>query len=475
MKREIRQYLNANHPRVAAVVERAYNRAMTEWRILRHLDWGSFVRGAFRGKGVWREVLPIQRPSRWVLPAELGITDLAALSGKPGVADGGHAFYLSPTVWERSPLARFRAGYPADAGIKILRTEGGVEQASYLHVSESTVYRQLLYSPKHLTLVAGSLHRLGVGPRWYDLVEISSGGRTWTGFVVAHAGDRVPAHAEWAVGMGRIKEAVAAGHLGLIGPDGLAHQDFRDPDCSGNAFLDETGSFRFVDFQNFVLPEYARDLEALAKDASIATHFGDKSLLRGGAYLYQSVPGVALPAKRRVESRIPAIERLLASAGATVEGKLVLDVGCNIGMMMGQYLRLGAGWCHGWDMERVTPHTARLLEGLGCGRFSLTGGQLTLDRPLAADLPPHAAAMLDGCVISYLAIRGHVAWLEALGTIPWEIMIYEGHEGEDRARTEQFLAELQQRVPGVTVTGLDRYVDGDSGERWLGVLRRKRA
>jgi hypothetical protein len=165
------------------------------------------------------------------------------------------------------------------------------------------------------------------------------------------------------------------------------------------------------------------------------------------------------------------LSALLAEARVSVAEKLVLDVGCNIGMMMSQYLNLGAKWCHGWDRAATTVHTEQLLLALGCTRFSTTGTDITRSRALVNDLPRHAAASLDGCVISYLAVRGHLDWLDCIGEIPWSFMIYEGHEGETFEDFKSYLAELSNLTKfelGPTST----YIDGDSEERIVAILLR---
>jgi hypothetical protein len=134
-------------------------------------------------------------------------------------------------------------------------------------------------------------------------------------------------------------------------------------------------------------------------------------------------------------------------------------------------LKLGALWCHGWDQDGVVPHTERLLYALGCTRFSTSGGVITQSLPLADALPAHAKMHLDGCAISYLAIRGHIDWLDALAEIPWAFMIYEGHEGETTPESLEFLKEFNQRVP-FRIAAQGEYADGDSERRTVAILIR---
>lgn len=272
--------------------------------------------------------------------------------------------------------------------------------------------------------------------------------------------------------MERLRELERCGPLKVCAPGGYAHMDFTCPDCNGNALVDaQSGAFRYFDFQNFLLNGYGGYLETLALEAGADTHFGQQSLLRGGRYLYQSVPGVGLPAKRNIEDRVALFRTLLQEGGCSVEGRLVLDVGCNVGMMLGQYLKMGAAWVHGWDIEIVAQHANRLLLALGCTRFSLSPGQITVDQSVESDLPVHTHHMLDGCVISYLAIRGHVGWLKALRRVPWSFMIYEGHEAESEEDFEDHMTALRSHC-AFHIAAKRTYEDGECKARPLALLVR---
>jgi hypothetical protein len=262
------------------------------------------------------------------------------------------------------------------------------------------------------------------------------------------------------------------GIVKVILPEGFDDPEFECPTCGNNALVDSAGQFRYIDFQNFLLGDYENFLTRLATEAGEQTHFGDTALLRGGRYLYQSVPGVSLPAKRDVGNRMKTLVRLFREANVTVADRVVLDVGCNIGMMMAQYLKLGAKWCHGWDRATTTLHTERMLLALGCTRFSTTPGDITPTQPMMTDVPEHVARSLAGCAISYLAIRGHVNWLEGLRDIPWSFMIYEGHEGETYKDFEFYLTELRT-IANFELGPVATYVDGDSEERTVAILLRR--
>jgi hypothetical protein len=323
-----------------------------------------------------------------------------------------------------------------------------------------------------LSLVANLLFARGLGPRLYDLIEFEAGAYLWTAYVIEHVRGGVPTPSECEAGIKELRELERLGLLRNNIPDGWKDEDFTCPKCNGNALTDETGKFNYIDFQNFNLVGYEAFLRETATEATEKSHFGQNYILRRGRYLYQSVPGVSLPGRRNVEDRMVVIRRLLEEARVSVEGRLVLDVGCNIGMMMAQYLKLGAKWCHGWDRAYLVPHTERLLSALGCTRFSTTGGDIDGAQPMEEEVPEFLRDAIQGCVVSYLAVRGHLGWLDALGRIPWSFLIYEGHEEETSADFEKDMGSLKEMV-GFHVAGMSTYKDGDSDERVVAVLVRE--
>lgn len=470
-----KEQLRDRAPWAYRLLRAVYVRTLIEYKVLRQLRPSRLLTALSGRREAWQAVLPLQRVLRVEVPGSTrweGDLEATLREWGLGAETGGHAVYLSPAAWQRSPLAALAQRYPADAGLKLMRNPGGIAEGEYVHGDgHSTLHVRALYGHRHLTLVANYFAQAGLGVRLYDLLEVSLGGVSRVAYVVQHApGGEVPP-AECERGIARLAELVRGGELEVIAPGGLAHHDFTCPTCNGNARLGSDGRFRYVDIQNFTLTRYERYLRRTAETAAEATHFGDKSVLRGGAYLYQAVPGLDMPAKRDPARRIPVLTRLLAEAGGSIEDRVVLDVGCNIGMMIGQYLSLGARWCHGWDRATVAPHTDKVLSALGCTRYSVTGGDITRDKDLAADLSPHVRGMLDRCIISYLAVRLHLGWLDALATLPWQYLMYEGHEGEDVARTRQFLTEFQGQVP-CEITGIAEYQDGDSDPRVVAVLKR---
>ena len=477
-KQSTQGWLATRFPSTYSAAGKTKDQITSEVRTIRRVGVARLLKETLGKPVAWQEVLPVQSPRTIDVagfavasPEEL-IEHLRSVGAAYG--EGSHAIYLSPAALELTALQEIRANYPPDAGLKIMKNPGRVDESNYLvgrTKGDSRIHLGMVYGHGHLSLVANLLHAEGVGPRLYDLVNLKLGDRIWTAYVVQDVGHGMPTLEQCEAGVQKLRDLDAAGVLKAILPEGFADEEFECPSCCNNALVNSEGQFQYIDFQNFLLGDYEEYLTNLATAAAEVTHFGDTTVLRGGRYLYQSVPGVKLPGKRSVANRMKTLSRLLEEAGVSVADRVVLDVGCNIGMMMSEYLKLGAKWCHGWDRAFTTPHTERMLLALGCTRFSTTGTDITKTRALADDLPKHAAASLEGCVISYLAVRGHLNWLDALKDIPWSFMIYEGHEGETSKDFEIYLEELRS-LTNFELRASSTYIDGDSEERTVAILVR---
>ena len=471
----LRGWISVHFPEPYFFLGKLRDQFASEYRVAKRIGIKNLFEKAIGTPASWQEVLPVQIARRIDIP-NLDLTNLNAFLDElknKGLAygAGGHAVYLPPETIENTAFRELSNYYPKNSGLKIVRHPGGISESVYVYKGEgeSRLHLKLIHNLRHLTLVANLLHVNGVGPRLHDLVELQCGDNLWTAFVVEHVAKPVTSNAVCEEGIKTVRELEQRNLVKVILPSGYEDPEFQCPDCSGNAFMTVDGQFRYIDFQNFALTGYGTFLKDTAVAAAEATHFGDKSILRGGRYLYQSVPGVNLPGKRNPEKRFEMLLELMKSAGVSVENRLVLDIGCNIGMMMAQYLKQGALWCHGWDQETVVPHTEKVLYALGCTRFSTTGGVITqsidLENALECFLKPH----LNGCVISYLAIRGHIDWLDALKEIPWAFMIYEGHEGETTEQSLRYLEELKKVVP-FRIGAQGEYEDGDSESRTVAIV-----
>jgi hypothetical protein len=473
-----RGWASVNFPRAYFTAGKFKDQLTAEYRAVRRIGLRQLFGQALGANASWQELLPLQQPQRvTVADLQLGtFADLLNYLNSTGVpfAQGGHAIYLPPSSLQHTAFQSLMANYPPEAGLKIIKDQGGIDDSTYIHGTskgDSLIHLKSVHQHRHLTLVANLLFNQGLGPRLYDLVELQCGEHLWTAYVLEHVNGRVPTLAECEAGIAQIRALDEQGLIRVILPEGFADEEFECPSCCNNALVNERGAFQYIDFQNFMLVNYESFLTEIALQAVEKSHFGDTSVVRGGRYLYQSVPGVNLPGKRSIEERMPVIKQLLAQAGATLDNRLVLDFGCNIGMMMAQYLKLGARWCHGWDRAYVTPHTEQLLLALGCTRISTTGGDISQQQPVEENLPAFLRPALAGCVISYLAVRGHLGWLDAFARLPWSFLIYEGHEGETQAEFEQYMEQFGQLVK-FKLAGVSHYRDGDSDERTVAILIR---
>jgi hypothetical protein len=476
-KQSVRGWMSIHFPDSYFFLGKLRDQFASEYRVARRVEIKNLFEKAIGTPAVWQEVLPVQTARRISIP-DLALTNLPSFLaelGNQGLAfsKGGHAIYLPPETVEQTAFRVLANYYPPNTGLKIVKHPGGLSESVYVYKGdgESRLQLRLIHNLRHLTLVANLLHVHDVGPRLHDLVELDCGGNLWTAFVTEHVENPLTSNEVCESGITTIRELEQKGLVKVILPAGFDDAEFQCPNCSGNAFMTRDGKFRYIDFQNFALTGYGEYLKYVALEAAKASHFGDTSIIRGGRYLYQTVPGLSLPGKRDIGVRMKALTALLDEAGVSVKDRLVLDVGCNVGMMMAQYLKMGALWCHGWDQQVVVPHTERLLYALGCTRFSTTGGVITRSIRLQDNLAPHVRPHLEGCAISYLAIRGHIDWLDALAEIPWAFMIYEGHEGETTEQSLKYLEEFNTRVP-FQIAAQGEYADGDSESRTAAILIR---
>ena len=474
-KQSVRGWMSVHFPESYFFLGKLRDQFASEYRVVRRVGIKNLFEKAIGTPAAWQEVLPVQSARRISIP-ELALTNLASFltdleaQGLP-YSKGGHAVYLPPETVEQTAFRVLSNYYPANTGLKIVKHPGGLSESVYVYNGDgaSRLHLRLIHNLRHLTLVANLLHVHDVGPRLHDLVELDCGGNLWTAFVTEHVEKPVTSNEECENGIRTIRELEQKGLVKVILPLGFDDDEFQCPGCTGNAFMTRDGKFRYIDFQNFALTGYGEYLKQVALEAAEASHFGETSIIRGGRYLYQTVPGLSLPGKRDIGVRVKALTALLDQAGVSVKDRLVLDVGCNVGMMMAQYLKMGALWCHGWDQEVVVPHTERLLYALGCTRFSTTGGLITKSIRLQDKLAPHVRPHLEGCAISYLAIRGHIDWLDVLAEIPWAFMIYEGHEAETTEQSLKYLEEFNKRVP-FQIAAQGEYADGDSEPRTVAIL-----
>jgi hypothetical protein len=163
---------------------------------------------------------------------------------------------------------------------------------------------------------------------------------------------------------------------------------------------------------------------------------------------------------------------MLQEADESISRRVVLDVGCNAGMMLAAALSDGASWGIGWDTPQVIRRAQQLLFALGYTRFELIGGDLEPESSLTNSISQPLRSSLEGCLVLYLAIRHHLGFLPDLGRVPWRIMVYEGGESERTSTLNRSLEDLHRTCRFDVVAATD-FRDGESGARPVAVLIRR--
>jgi hypothetical protein len=211
--------------------------------------------------------------------------------------------------------------------------------------------------------------------------------------------------------------------------------------------------------------------DVLGQDGTSTLHFGRERMFGDGRYLYQSIPVTGQPGRRDTAARWRRISLLLAQSGLSVKDRLILDVGCNAGMMLAAALADGAAWGLGWDLPEVSERAEALLLALGFTRFDLIGGTLSPHYELGSALPRHLEPLLGDSLVLYLAIRHHAGLVADLGSIPWRGLVYEGGETESVASLEAALAPLRATTEFQIAAAVD-FRDGECLPRPLALLVR---
>lgn len=382
-----------------------------------------------------------------------------------------------------SEFTRLGLSYESDADGINVPSQTGIEHlfGDWVKIyPPNALYRFVIDCPSlpgraRLRLLAGNvLLASGLGPRLYDVLCYELANQSLTVFVMDNH----------AVNASSSEAAIVLHAIRKLVDDGLIREDTTRAWSPGTVRRLETAtamapsrdgvSAQVAEPERFTVVDQDTVVgDALRESARQDLHFGDEVAVRGSRYLYQSVPTAKAPGRRETSSRWAVITKLLAESGHTVADRLVFDVGCNAGMMLGAALSDGARWGFGWDRRPVTDRARKLLLALGYTRFDLFGVDLQPTYPLAEDVPSHLSGLECEHVLLYLAIRHHVGFLDALKELPWGIMIYEGGESESVSTLERSLAQLDS-ICQYEICAAGDFRDGDSDPRPVAVIRRVR-
>lgn len=389
------------------------------------------------------------------------------------VHEGRHALYLPPQPGLAAALGPVIEAFPPECGIKLLKHFAAPEHARYLHHADTKSEAALLGGIHEQARAAAALASADLGPRIHDVVHLQAGPCDLTAMMVEHVDGRSPTQAEHGRLLHALDQLRARDRLTLANPSGYACGDFAAPDCNGNLLVTPQGELRYVDPQLFLFDHSAALGDVMDRHREVL-HFGDRlRVVKGGErFLYQSLPGGAELGRRDPDDRWRSLDPMLAAHGASPEGRVVLDVCCNAGLMMAGALHRGARWAVGWDLPKVAAAAAELLPLLGAGRSTVVGRALHEDVALAPDLPAWLDSN-DDALCLFLAAWHHVGFPPGVGALPWRWLVYEGREHEDAATCDANVATMEQRWHCRAVAS--RVIaDGLCGPRPLVLLARDR-
>lgn len=309
--------------------------------------------------------------------------------------------------------------------------------------------------------VMGALHAQGLAPRPYDVVPLAWG----SGSLLLAPETALLENVDLARPVQRRVQELLDHGLILAGGD-----DWADPALFR---ADASGACVYVGWDRIRVPERGPLVrQVLDESARSDLHYGTELRVRGGRFLYQSIPGIDEAGRRQTERRWAVIQRLLGVAGYPVRGRVVFDVGCNAGMMLAHGLADGAVWGTGWDHPHVSAKASDLLLSLGFSRFNLVGASLDHSYDLTADVPSHLGDHSRGGVVFYLAIRHHLGFLPSLRDMPWKVMVYEGGETESLDTLHETQKALR-RVADIELVEALNFRDGETVARPLAVFVRR--
>lgn len=384
-------------------------------------------------------------------------------------AEGKFAIYFPPQPQLSRLFGEAATFYPNDAGFKILKALREGPDVQYVE-DPSAIRRRLSGSLRDNLLAASFLHVHGLGPRIYDLTTLRFGEVSAMAYVVEHVeGGELPLE-EARGALAAIDKLVGSGPLRITVPNWKQTGDFRLPACNGNLLAGPDGAPRYVDFQNFAVDECRWTRDAAGRSAA-TLHFGGGRAFRGSRYLYQAIPRVGRPGKRSTAHRWARLCQLFKEVNLSSTGRVVLDVGCNSGMMLQEALKDGALWGLGWDRPEVAPMASEILYSLGSTRFSITPAVLSEEYDLERDIPMHCRGRLSESVVFYLSVRQHFGMMDSLRSVPFRLLVYEGHQGEKLEELDRHLAPVL--MGGGEIAAQTVMADGDSAGRPLAIVVRK--
>src|SRR5436309_7030672 len=183
------------------------------------------------------------------------------------------SIHLSSAVDPEVVVGEIAGLYGRDATFKVTFEEGGA------------AWRSLL--------AANLLYMRGLAPRVYDAFSLTGEGRSRTAFVLEDSFEGHASPEQRASTTASLNTLFASGELAPVRGDWRHAEHFRPPAGEG---LD---SARYLGFENLKVPRPRAVVKSvLDRNARKALHYGDEYALKGGRYLYQSIPAIGATGRR---------------------------------------------------------------------------------------------------------------------------------------------------------------------------------
>jgi PST family polysaccharide transporter len=393
------------------------------------------------------------------------------------VSEGGHTFYIPPQERLGDVIPSIINFYPPGTGFKILKDFRHPSRARYLYNHRKTliVLKRLLGTPQDRLVAANLMYLFGIGPRIWDLTCWKAQGKTYSVFVVDHVSGDCPTTHQFMSFLEQLKRLCVSTHLRILIPKWEENIDFIEPHCNKNLIYSNTlGRVQYIDFQNFGLSNpnaWSQQIISIARQELKFNGNGRNGRSKSDDLLNQfTLERSALGDKNTVR-RWSFISRVFRESSISLNGRLVLDIGCKSGATLRSSLVEGAVWGIGWDRPEVVAYSECLLLSLGATRFSMIGADLEGKYQLEDDIPESLRSRMPEAVVFYLSAGGYGGALENLCAIPWRILVYEGRDSE---RSEDFPNMLKSMLTDdLKVIGSSYLAGSDSSVRPLSIILRK--
>ena len=198
--------------------------------------------------------------------------------------------------------------------------------------------------------------------------------------------------------------------------------DFEIERENPNLLKTKNDEIKFLDFQAFSIPNENEYINEIVKDFEV-TSFGKKRIFSKRNYLYQVLPEIQ-GGKRDTLKRWNEFDKMFEKVDFSLENKVILDVGCNIGMNCYYALSKGSKYVYGIDKEEVAIKANQILNALGVTRSKIIG----LDLKSIQDLGYIENFIKNDIdILFYCSIDGHIGYPNQIRDLKFKYILHEGH------------------------------------------------